>query len=164
MALSEERNHVMFAQTITLDVFYQHHLVVTHTEHGAVQEFFRVLVVATGQKSQRFLKTFGGVPQAVALGILSNELEHAPHQVGDGFRFFHADRFGQRKFFRALPFFRHRLLPGSPMYSKLFRLVSSTRTRSSFARGNSRRRLKISMQIFSVVGTRSLNSEICSFK
>src|SRR6266436_9126270 len=87
MALPEKWQHVVFAQAVNLDVLHQHHLVVTHAEHGAVQEFFRILVVAASQKAQRLLKTLGSVPQTVAIRILPDQLDHPPHQIGDGLRF-----------------------------------------------------------------------------
>ena len=63
----------MLAQTVKLNVFHQHHLVVTHGEHRAVQELFRILMVATCQEAKGLFKSLGRVPQAVAGWVLSNQ-------------------------------------------------------------------------------------------
>jgi hypothetical protein len=68
----------------TNDIFHQHHLVVTHGEHRAVQKLFRILLVSAGQEAKSLLETLRGAPQAVAVRIFADRLQYFAHMIGDG--------------------------------------------------------------------------------
>src|SRR5260221_9086266 len=51
----------------------QHHLVVGDAEHRAVENFFLILVIPSGEKPQRLLKPFGSMAQAVAVRVFPEQ-------------------------------------------------------------------------------------------
>ena len=116
-----------------------------------------------------FSKRSGVLRRPFAVGIFADERNHFAHQIGDALlREFHLI-FVQHDFRWLCSFSPSscqtawRSAESSPAYSKALLLVSSTRTRSSLASGKCFRRLKISMQTFSVVGTCSRKTGTSSF-
>src|SRR5487761_94683 len=87
MASAEERKQVMLAQAIHFDVLDDHHFVIAHAEHRTIQKFLRVLSVTAGEKTQSLVKTLGSPAQSFAIGILTEQDDDAPNQIGNAFRF-----------------------------------------------------------------------------
>src|SRR5438876_852100 len=147
MRLAKKRQQVMFAKAEELDVLHDDHVVVGHVESRSIQYMIQVLVVAAGQKFQRLLEALRRFSQALAIGILADELDDLAHVAGDPARIdflFLAILIVQQDFFHWLG---HGRFPSrlSPVYSKLLFPVSWTRMRSSLAWGKVLRRSKISM-------------------
>src|SRR5258708_13446791 len=72
VALSEEREQMVFAEAEELDVLHHLHLVIADAEGGAVQDALGVLMVAAGEKLERVLETLRGLAQALALGVFAH--------------------------------------------------------------------------------------------
>lgn len=70
MALSEEGEHVMFAETEKFDVPHDDHIVRLRFEEGAVDHRFQRLPVAAGQEVETLFDPCGGVDQSFPVGIL----------------------------------------------------------------------------------------------
>ena len=160
VALAEKRQQVVLAQTEDFNVFDDDHLVVGNREVGRVDDLVEILPVAAGQEAQSVRHPLGRALQAVPLRVFPQQRQDAPVQtrdlIGRGLRpgKFH---FG--------PINLHGVLPSSPRYSNEFKLVSSNRTRATGTATNpARRRWKISMQRFSVVGTLSPKLSASAFR
>ena len=138
VSLAEERKNMVFAKAEEFDVLDDDHFIVRHGKRGAVQHMVQILVIAAGQKLQRFFETLRRLAQPFAIGIFTDQLDDFSHVAGD---FARVDLFVviQQNFFR---WFGHGRFPSglSPAYSKLLFPVSSTRMRSSFALGKDFRR------------------------
>ena len=135
MALAEERQQMMLAQAIELNVLYNDHFIVGDAEHRTIENCFGVLPVPARQVLERFRETLRRFFESLAGGIFADLLEDFPREIGE------ADT---RGVLNRLHFGRAHCplsLPGvaagtySSSHSKLFLDVSSTRTRSSRAAG-----------------------------
>ena len=85
VALAEERQQVMLAQTIEVDVLHDDHLVVVHREERVVEHFVDVGAVAAGQKRERLLDALRSTHQPLASRVfpelnqqLANQIVHHP--------------------------------------------------------------------------------------
>ena len=71
VGLAKERQHVVFAQRIDLDVLYNDNLFVVLMKKSAFQDFLGVLAVAVGQEIHGFGDTHGGLDQSLTGGVFS---------------------------------------------------------------------------------------------
>lgn len=74
MSLADERQQMVFAQRIQLDVANQHHLVVGGLEDGAVDDLGDVLFVTLRQELHRARRAVRRAQQAFAVGVLAQRL------------------------------------------------------------------------------------------
>ena len=71
MGFSEEREHVVLAHGIDLDVFHDDHFGIFFMEQSAFEDVFRVDVVTVCEVLQRFRNALGCLEQSFAVGIFS---------------------------------------------------------------------------------------------
>jgi hypothetical protein len=71
VSLANERQQVMFAQRVQLDVLHQHHLAVVGAEQRAVGDFLQRLLVATAQVLHGLGGALGRVQQTFARNVLA---------------------------------------------------------------------------------------------
>src|SRR5260221_2186562 len=83
---AEKWKHVMLAQAEKLDVLDDHQFVVTDAECCAVQDGVEILMIATGQKLQRFFKTLRSFAQSFAVRIFADQFDDFAHMARDAFR------------------------------------------------------------------------------
>ena len=74
--LAEEREHVMLAHRVELDVAHQHHVVVRLLEEGIADHLGGALLVALRQEAHRLLDPLGRLLEAVTIRILAQGEEH----------------------------------------------------------------------------------------
>src|SRR6266480_100467 len=98
---------MVLAETEEVDVLHDHHLVVVLDEHGVVQDFLHVLVVARGEIPQGVRHALGRLLEPLALRVLTELLQELRDQL-----------------------FEHH---APPRYSNRFFAVSTTLTRRSRA-------------------------------
>jgi hypothetical protein len=67
----EERQQVVLAQGVDLDVPHHNHALVSLLEHGVAHDLFHRHPVALGQKAERLLHPLGGLQQPLAPGIFA---------------------------------------------------------------------------------------------
>ena len=92
MGFAVERQHVVLAKAVELDVFDNDHLLVVFDKLGAVEHRDGVHVVAAGEGEHRFGHTFGGFEQSFTLGIFTQQMEHlliVEHELFQAFLFCH---------------------------------------------------------------------------
>ena len=82
--LAVEREQVVLAQGVHVDVLDHHHLVVGDGEEGLVQDLVRILRVAAGQEAERLLDALRRLLEALAVGILAHPGEDVADAVRDG--------------------------------------------------------------------------------
>src|SRR5207245_11342850 len=107
--------------------------------HRTFNNPLRLRVISARRGALRLHKAFRLLTEPFAVGILADHGEHATHHFRDGLAAsLRLARFDQQFF----AWLGHQRLPWrSPEYSKVFKLVSSSRTRSRRAPGKARRRL-----------------------
>ncbi|MOA08192.1 hypothetical protein D3C78_1279380 [compost metagenome] len=76
MGLADERQQVVFAQRIQLDVLHQHHFAVVGAEQRVVGDFLQRLLVALAEVLHGLGGTLGRVEQAFAGGVLAELAEN----------------------------------------------------------------------------------------
>ena len=76
VCLAEERQHVMLAQRVHLDVAYEDHAFVFLFEHGIADNIFHRFAVSAGQPPQRLGDSGGGPQQPFASGIFTQMRQH----------------------------------------------------------------------------------------
>src|ERR1700747_346928 len=130
MTLPKEWQQMVLAQTIEFNVLYDDHVVVTHAEHCSIKKFVRVLPIATRQISERLLNSFWCPAQPFAIRIFTDQGEHLAHQVRNRFLSLGISNHDFSGFAHFISAFH---TDCSPVYSKLFLLVSSIRSRSTRA-------------------------------
>ena len=109
----EERQHVVLAEAVEVDVLHDHHLVVADVEERVVEDLPGILRVAGAEEAHRLGDADRRAQQAVAAGVLAELLQQLRDQGLD----------------RIAVAFAHSSSP----YTKELRLVSTTRTRASRA-------------------------------
>ncbi|MNG23366.1 hypothetical protein D3C84_1079620 [compost metagenome] len=75
MGLADERQQVVLAQRIQLDVLDQHHFAVVGAEQRAVGDFFQGLLVAAAEVLHGLGGALGGVEQAFAGRVFADLAE-----------------------------------------------------------------------------------------
>ena len=80
VALAEERQQVVLAQTVVVDVAHDHHLVVIHGEQRAVEDFVDVGRVAARQERHRLGDADGRLDQPFAVGVFAQVDQELPDQ------------------------------------------------------------------------------------
>ena len=98
MRLAEKRQHVMFAQAEKFDVLHHHHFIVVDAEGRAVEDVIHVLVVAAGEKFQRFFETLRRFAQPFAIRIFTDQTDNFAHVTCDLTRI-NSSGFVQQNFF-----------------------------------------------------------------
>jgi hypothetical protein len=73
---ADERQQMVFAQRVELDVAHHHHLVVVGREDRAVDDRVEVLSIPLGEEGHGTRRTGGGIEQAVARRIFADGLDH----------------------------------------------------------------------------------------
>ena len=81
VALAEERQQVMLAETVEVDVAHDHHLAIIDAEQRAVQHFVDVGVVSAREKLQRLLDPLGRPHQPFARRIFAELDQQARDQI-----------------------------------------------------------------------------------
>ena len=81
MDLAEKRQHVVLTQAEHLDVFHDHHFVVSDGEEGILQHGLGVFAVAASKKLKRLMHTGRSALEPLALGIFVETDEHFSHEV-----------------------------------------------------------------------------------
>lgn len=76
MRLSEKRKHVMFAERIHFDIFYQNHLAVFFLEHRRFQDRCRIEIVTVREELHGFRDTFRRFHQALAFRFFTDLFEN----------------------------------------------------------------------------------------
>ena len=61
MGLAKERNHVMLAEAVHLDVFDDDHFLHALSKNCAANNFHRVVALSLGQKLHRLGNSLGGL-------------------------------------------------------------------------------------------------------
>ena len=80
---AEERQHVVLAHRVQLDVPHHDHALVGLLEHGVADDVLDRHPVALGEPAERRLDPLGGLEQPVALRVLAQRGEDVPHLVGE---------------------------------------------------------------------------------
>ena len=71
MAFAEEREQMVFAKAEDFDILDDHHFIVSHIEHGSIQQLIGILFVTAGQVPQRGIDALRCLHQSVAGGIFA---------------------------------------------------------------------------------------------
>src|SRR5438552_2647075 len=121
---SEERQKMVLAHAIKLDVLYHYHLVALFFEYRAVDDLLNIGVIAAGEKAQRLIGALWCTHQTRALRIFTDLQQQLLHQSGYGFFVL-----------LRLHYFHNIVLVLHGLSSKTFLLVSRRRIPSS--RGHS---------------------------
>ena len=79
---ADDGQQVVFAHAVELDVGHHHHLVVLDVEEGVVEELHGVDGIAEQQLVVHAGDAVGGVPEAVAGGVLADAVENVHNGVG----------------------------------------------------------------------------------
>ena len=74
--LADERQHVMFAHGVKVNVLDKHHLLVFFIEYCGLYDFISILRVSLGKKLERLRHPFRCLQQALALRVLSKQLKN----------------------------------------------------------------------------------------
>ena len=82
-ALAVERQHVVLAERVELDVLQDHHVVRARLEPRAVHDLGDVLPVAARQERKRPRDPLGGLLESVACGVLAKLDEELLHELRD---------------------------------------------------------------------------------
>src|SRR5262245_37872525 len=80
VALAKERQQVMLAEAVHVDVAHHHHFVVVHGEERAVDDFVDVCLVAAGQKPERLVDTSRRFEEPLARRILAELCQQLPNE------------------------------------------------------------------------------------
>src|SRR6185503_17898530 len=81
VALAEERQQVMLAEAVHIDVAHDHHLVVLDGEQRAVDDVIDVGAITAREKAERLLNPARGLDEPLAFRILAERLQ----QLADEF-------------------------------------------------------------------------------
>src|SRR5450432_1497138 len=79
--LTEEWQHVVFAQAEHLDVFHNDHLVIVDGEESFLQHRLRILLVTFDQMLIGAVHAVGSTNQAFAFGVFPEANDHLAHQI-----------------------------------------------------------------------------------
>ncbi len=71
MHAAQERQHVMLAQAVKLDIADDHHLVIADIEQGSIDDLFRICAVAAEQFCVHACNTPRGIEQAFPFRLFS---------------------------------------------------------------------------------------------
>ncbi len=85
VGLAVERQHVVLAERVELDVLDQHHLLVLLAEHGRADDFERVFVVALGEERHRLGHPFGRLQKPLARRVLAQQTQDLAIMVFERF-------------------------------------------------------------------------------
>ena len=80
VALAEERQQVVLAQAVEVDVLHDHHLAVIDGEQRVVEDFVDVHAVAAREELEGLLDALRGVQQPFAAGIFSELGQELPYE------------------------------------------------------------------------------------
>ena len=81
MGLAVEGQHVVLAKGVEVDVLDDDHLAVVFLELGLIEYLYGIFVVATCEVGHSFCHTEGGLQQAFALGVFTDEGEQLAHPL-----------------------------------------------------------------------------------
>ena len=81
MALAEERQQVVLAQAVEIDVLHDHHLAVVDGEQGVVEHFVDVHAVAAREELEGFFDALRSVEEPLAARIFSELGQELPDQL-----------------------------------------------------------------------------------
>ena len=81
MALAEERQQVVLAQAVEIDVLHDHHLAVVDGEQGVVEHFVDVHVVAAREELEGLFDALRGIQQPLAARIFSELGKELPDEL-----------------------------------------------------------------------------------
>jgi hypothetical protein len=81
VALPEERQQVMLAQAVEIDVLHDDHLVIVDREQSVVQYFVDVGAVAAGQKRERLLNARRRTNQPLASRVFPELSQQLANQI-----------------------------------------------------------------------------------
>src|SRR6185369_3450662 len=76
---AEERQHVMFTEAEHLDILDDDHFVIVHGEEGAVEDGFRIFLVAASKKLHSLANSFGSSRESFAIRVLPQADQHFAH-------------------------------------------------------------------------------------
>ena len=80
VALAEERQQVVLAQAVEIDVLHDHHLAVVDGEQCVVEDFVDVHAVAAREELERLFDALGGVEEPFAARIFSELGKELPYE------------------------------------------------------------------------------------
>ena len=83
MYLAEERQHVMLAERIEIDIFDHHHLTIILFKERGTQDRLRIFVVTFAKELQRFSHALRSFHQPLAGRIFSDLLQGRLHRLSD---------------------------------------------------------------------------------
>ena len=81
VAFAEERQQVMLAEAVEVDVLDDHHLAIIDGEQRVVQDVIDVRIIPTGEESQRLFHTRGRTRQSFTVGVFTELDQEAPDQI-----------------------------------------------------------------------------------
>ena len=81
VAAAEERQQMMLAQAVEVDVLDDHHLVIIDGEQGVVEDRIDVRRIPAREEPQRFLDALGRVEQPLARRVFAKLREELPDDV-----------------------------------------------------------------------------------
>ena len=84
MHLAEERQHMMLAQGVEINILDHHHLAIVLFKKGGAQNGLRVLFIALAEELHRFTYTVRRFQQSFPLRILTDLRQHRLHRFGNG--------------------------------------------------------------------------------
>src|SRR5688572_10070465 len=84
VAFAEERQQVMLAEAVHVDVAHHHHFIVGNVEERAVDDFVHVRAVPARQKAERLLDATRRLGEALAVGVLTKRGEQLADKIGHG--------------------------------------------------------------------------------
>lgn len=82
MGLADEREHMVLAHGIDVNVFHKDHLTVFLIEDGGADDFGSALEIALGEELEGFGYPLRGLQQPFSLGVFSEETENLLHMDG----------------------------------------------------------------------------------
>src|SRR5688572_8433595 len=80
VALAEERQQVVLAQAVEIDVLHDHHLTVIDGEQGVVEHFIDIHAVAAREEREGLFDALWGVEKPLAAWIFSERGQELPDQ------------------------------------------------------------------------------------
>jgi len=81
MALAEERQQVVLAEAVEVDVLDDDHLAILDREQRVVQHLVDVSVIPAGEELQGFLDPRRRVHQPLAIGIFPERRQKVPYEI-----------------------------------------------------------------------------------
>ena len=84
MALAEERQHVMLAEAVEIDVLHDDHFAIVHREQRIVEDRIDIGVVAAGEELQRFLDALRSPDEPLSSRVLAELDQELPNEILHG--------------------------------------------------------------------------------